>query len=123
MRMPKDMNQLGDYPKFHLDTNGYYPEATLFLITGEDLDALLCYLCSDIGFFIFTKFFAGPQFDATGFRYKKEYITNLPVPHSDINYSGKQYDAWIMRKLGLTQEEMECARAYKKNLATQAMSR
>jgi hypothetical protein len=121
--MPKGIDHISSFPKFYLDTKGYYPEATLFLITGEDLDALLCFLCSDIGFFIFTKFFAGPQFDATGFRYKKEYITCLPVPHSDFNYKKMKYDIWIKQKIGLSQEEVEYTQLYKKDLITQTASR
>ena len=119
MRLPRETIRLDDYPKFHLDTEKYYPEATLFLITGEDLDALLCYLCSDVGFFVFTKCFAGPQFDATGFRYKKEYISCLPVPHSDTSFSIMGYNEWVKQKLNLTSDEVEYVHTYKKNLVNQ----
>lgn len=80
MRMPQDIAMLQTYPYFHFDTESYFIEATNFMITGKNIDLLFLYISSDIGFFIYSKFFAGPQFDNTGFRYKKIYINELLVP-------------------------------------------
>ena len=46
-------------PQFFLDKGEFYPEATTFIMTGNNLDFLVCCLNSNICFHIFKKFYAG----------------------------------------------------------------
>jgi hypothetical protein len=82
MRMPRQEQELKEYPYFYYDEENFFVEATNFMMTGENIDLIYLFLSSDVGFFIFSKFYAGPQFDATGFRYKKAYLeeTFIPLP-------------------------------------------
>ncbi len=52
-------------------------EATNFMMNGNDINVIYSFINSDLGFYIFSKFYSGPQFDNTGFRYKKEYLQNM----------------------------------------------
>jgi hypothetical protein len=111
MRMPKDINLLDTYPYFYLDNSEFYVEATNFIITGNDLEVIFSYLVSDIGFYFFSKFYSGPQFDVTGFRYKKEYINNLYVPifnQSDNDLLKSYFDnnVFDIRKINEVVEEI-----------------
>ena len=83
MRMPRNEDVLNDYPYIYYDTKNFFVEATNFLITGNDIDLIFLFLSSDVGFYIFSKFYTGPQFDDTGFRYKKAYLNNLVIPRFD----------------------------------------
>ena len=114
--MPQDKDLLSQFPKFHLDTEGFYPEATVFFIVGERVETLCRFFASDIGFYAFTRFYAGPQFDDTGFRYKKEYFTKLPIPTTrtlDNVVGDKAFDDALCKALSLSQEEMSFIKRYK----------
>lgn len=74
MRMPQSTHLLSSYPYIYFDREKYFVEATNFMITGKNIDMLYLFLVSDLGFYIFTRFYSGPQFDSTGFRYKKNYL-------------------------------------------------
>ena len=66
-------------PQFYYDTEGYYPEATVFFITGEHIKYLTAMLNSKPVTFLFTSFYAGG--DLVGkYRYKKAFLENLPIP-------------------------------------------
>ena len=80
MRLPRDKSKMSKYPYFYYDEKGFLPEATLFLMTGNKVKQVFEFLCSEIGFFVFSRFYMGPVFDSTGFRYKKEYLEVLPIP-------------------------------------------
>jgi hypothetical protein len=80
MRMPRKQELFKSYPYFYFDKKGFYAEATNFILIGQDIDIVFLFLVSDIGFYLFSKFYSGPQFDETGFRYKKDYLNNLYVP-------------------------------------------
>jgi hypothetical protein len=80
MRLSQNATSFEGYPYFYLDKHGYYPEATNFLMTGNGIVLIISVLSSKLGAYAFTKFYAGPQFDERGFRYKKEYLQNFPVP-------------------------------------------
>ena len=80
MRMPRQISALKNYPYFYYDTNNFYVEATNFLMTGDDIDIVCSFLASELGFYAFSKFHTGPQFDNTGFRYKKIYLQELLIP-------------------------------------------
>ncbi|MFP3043600.1 type II restriction endonuclease [Treponema primitia] len=89
MRLPRNKDIINAYPYFYFDRQGYYVEATNFLLTGENLESIFMFLISDIGFYIFSKYYSGPQFNATGFRYKKEYLNNLLVPKLSLDDNKK----------------------------------
>lgn len=118
MRLPKDVNRMKSYPYFYLDKEGYYPEATLFMMTGKRLNDIYNFLCSDVGFYVFSKFYMGPVFDNTGFRYKKEYLLQLPVPFFPTPDLQTEYESFLKRKLNLTDEEIEEVSTYKNKLLT-----
>ncbi|MBX7242340.1 MAG: Eco57I restriction-modification methylase domain-containing protein [Bacteroidia bacterium] len=67
-------------PQFHYDTKGYYPEATVFFITGENLKYLIALLNSKPVTYFFTKFYAGGELVGK-YRYKKAFLENLPIPN------------------------------------------
>ncbi|HNT26567.1 MAG TPA: Eco57I restriction-modification methylase domain-containing protein [bacterium] len=83
MRLPRDAINHDDYPYFYLDTQGYYAEATNFILTGKSLHIIAAVLASRLGVYSFVKFYTGPQFDEKGFRYKKEYLQNMPIPKAE----------------------------------------
>ena len=85
MRMPRQKENLEHYPYLYLDDKNYYVEATNFMMTGLDIDLVYSFIISDLGFFIFSKFYAGPQFDSTGFRYKKAYLEEMFIPKFSDN--------------------------------------
>ncbi len=63
-----------------LDTEGFYIEATSFLITGENIKYLLCWLNSKFVSWAFKTFYAGGGLGEMGYRYKKAFLENLPLP-------------------------------------------
>ena len=117
MRLPKDKSKMAKYPYFYYDEKGFFPEATLFLMTGEGVKQVFDFLCSEIGFFVFSKFYMGPVFDSTGFRYKKEYLEVLPIPMAKIASSSPQeYEKKLANYLKFSNEECEHINSYKNNL-------
>ena len=115
MRLPRTEAALQKYPYFSIDTNGYIPEATVFMMSGDGIEDICKFLCSEIGFFIYTKFYMGPVFDNTGFRYKKEYILQLPIPKVSF-YDSCCYEVELSKYLGLTEDEMKIIEVYKRSL-------
>ncbi|MEE4357736.1 MAG: N-6 DNA methylase, partial [Desulfococcaceae bacterium] len=65
---------------FHFDTDGYYPEATVFIMTGKNLKYLTALLNSKIITYAFKTFYAGGDLRGNTFRYKKAFLNNLPIP-------------------------------------------
>lgn len=65
--------------QFFYDTHGFYPEATSFIITGESIKYLISLLNSDFITWAFKKYYAGGGLGGSGFRYKKQFILNLPL--------------------------------------------
>lgn len=93
---PKIMyGEIVQYPRFYLDENGtYYPEATTFIMTGDNLKSIIMLLNSKITFYIFKTFYAGGGLGSSGIRYKKAFLNNLKLPllnQSDICYFEEQY--------------------------------
>jgi hypothetical protein len=130
MRMPRNFDVLHTYPYFYFDKDEFYIEATCFMLTGLNLELIFSFLVSDIGFYTFSKFYSGPQFDETGFRYKKEYINNLYIPNvvksDDIiltqcfnatNINNKKIDKLseeiFVKSIGLDEEEFGVIKKYK----------
>ena len=66
-------------PQFYYDKKKYYPEASAFLITGENLKWLIALLNSELFTKIFKVFYAGGELVGK-YRYKKSFLENLPVP-------------------------------------------
>lgn len=131
MRMPSQVNLLQNYPYFYLDAENFYAEATNFIMTGANIDLIYLFLSSELGFFAFSKFYTGPQFDATGFRYKKAYLDETYVPKLNNlqtlalrnvlnNLNKKDIDQEISKVwakiIGLDDEEIAFINSYKKNL-------
>ncbi|GAB6161044.1 hypothetical protein JCM12298_02030 [Desulfothermus naphthae] len=68
------------YAEFYYDINGYFPEATTFIITGKFIKFLIANLNSKPVTYFFRKFYAGGGLGEKGFRYKKAFLINLPIP-------------------------------------------
>ena len=67
-------------PQFHFDTQNFYAEATSFLMTGESIKYLVCLLNSKFVTWGFKSFYAGGGLGESGYRYKKAFLENLPIP-------------------------------------------
>lgn len=64
---------------FYYDTSGSFPEATAFVLTGENTKFLTALLNSELLTFTFRAFYAGGDLRGDTFRYKKVFLQNLPV--------------------------------------------
>ena len=74
--------EISDKPKFAIDVEGIYtPEATTFMMTGEHLKYLLCFLNSTLSEYYFAKI--GTTTGMGTLRWKKYLIETLPVPKID----------------------------------------
>jgi type I restriction-modification system DNA methylase subunit len=67
-------------PSFAYDNTGIYVEATGFLMTGRNLKYLLGLLNSNPVAFFFKTFYAGGGLGEDGYRYKKAFLEQLPIP-------------------------------------------
>ena len=72
--------ELSDAPKFSYDENGFYPEATLFFMTGEKLKYLLAILNSKVGEWYFNQISTTSGMGTN--RWKKYKIEQLPIPNA-----------------------------------------
>lgn len=81
---------------FFNDEKGYYPEATSFYLIGDDERYLTAVLNSRISTFAFTKFYMGGDLRGQTYRYKKEFLSRLPVPTTEStelkNHLGEMVD-------------------------------
>ena len=66
--------------QFFYDSKGYFAEATSFLLTGENVKYLTSLLNSRPVTYFFKTFYAGGGLGDEGFRYKKAFLINLPIP-------------------------------------------
>jgi type II restriction/modification system DNA methylase subunit YeeA len=66
--------------QFYYDESRFYVEATNFLMTGKDLKYLIAMLNSNFITWAFKKFYAGGGLGEKGFRYKKLFLNELPIP-------------------------------------------
>ncbi len=66
-------------PQFYYDEQGYYPEATVFFISGNHLKFLTALLNSKAVTFFFKNFYMGGELVGK-IRYKKAFIENVPIP-------------------------------------------
>ena len=79
---PKVMySEIVQSPRFYLDKNGdFLPEATTFIMTGEHLEYLYNLFHSKVVTYCFKTFYAGGGLGENGYRYKKAFFENLPIP-------------------------------------------
>jgi hypothetical protein len=66
-------------PQFYYDEENYYPEATVFFISGENLKYLTALLNSKAVTFLFKTFYMGGELVGK-IRYKKAFLENVPLP-------------------------------------------
>ena len=93
-------------PQFFLDERGeFFVEATSFLITGEHLDYLVDWLNSSIIAWVFKQFYAGGGLGKKGFRYKKKFLEQLPIPKPRNDMKYENTNDLIKAYLDLTDEE------------------
>ena len=106
---PKIMySEIVQSPQFYLDNDSeIVSEASGFLLTGEDLEYLIDWLNSMTIAWVFKNFYAGGSLGEHGFRYKKVFLENLPIPkkHDSTNY--KDNEILIQERLELTTEEIK----------------
>jgi hypothetical protein len=69
-------------PQFYYDEKGYYPEATVFFITGNKLKFLTALLNSKAITFFFKEFYMGGELVGK-IRYKKTFLEKIPIPIPD----------------------------------------
>ena len=67
-------------PQFYLDDKGFFPEATSFLMTGKDVKFIVAILNSKAFTYFFNRFYAGGGLGDEGFRYKKKFLEQVPIP-------------------------------------------
>ncbi|MEL1245690.1 Eco57I restriction-modification methylase domain-containing protein [Flavobacterium sp. DGU11] len=105
MRMPTQKEMLKTYPYFYLDQKNFFVEATNFIMVGKEIDLIYLFLSSDLGFYTFSKFYTGPQFDSTGFRYKKAYLDDAFIPEISLSHVNEM--RLIINELSTNQESIE----------------
>ena len=67
-------------PQFFLDTDSFYVEATSFLMTGKYVKYICGLLNSTPVTYFFKEWYAGGGLGEEGYRYKKAFLENLPIP-------------------------------------------
>ncbi|HOK57061.1 MAG TPA: TaqI-like C-terminal specificity domain-containing protein [bacterium] len=67
-------------PSFAYDNTGIYCEATSFLMTGKNLKYIIGLLNSKPVMFFFRNYYAGGGLGEEGYRYKKAFLKQLPLP-------------------------------------------
>lgn len=67
-------------PNFAYDNSGFYCEATSFLMTGNNLKYFFGLLNSKPVALFFKTFYAGGGLGNVGYRYKKAFIEQIPIP-------------------------------------------
>ena len=68
-------------PQFYFDEKGeFIPEASAFYLACEKMEHLVDYLNNPLAGWIFKKYYAGGGLGDNGYRYKKAFFINLPIP-------------------------------------------
>jgi len=68
-------------PQFYFDNSkNFYAEATAFLMTGDKIKYICGLLNSRPCTYFFKNFYAGGGLGENGYRYKKKFLENLPIP-------------------------------------------
>ena len=98
--------EISDRTKFAIDANGdFMQEATTFLLTGEHLEFLLCYLNSPLSEYLFSKI--GTTTGVGTVRWKKFKLEQLCVPNTNIEeeFFKKELSAYLRSN---NQETLSC---------------
>lgn len=71
-------------PRFYMDKSGaFFVEATSFLMTGKNLKYITGLLNSKFITYAYKNYYAGGGLGESGYRYKKAFLENLPIPTLD----------------------------------------
>lgn len=85
-RQPKIIwKEMSSETPFVIDREGFFTNDTITFITGENLEYLLVLLNSKLCFYIFSKYYSGGGLGTSGIRFKKEFLSNLPIIQIDIS--------------------------------------
>lgn len=121
--------------KFYLDTEKYYTNDTAFLIYHQELEFLkylVGILNTDLVHRIYLLYYSGGKLGDKGLRYKKEFISKIPIPNKnkiiidlvdeiielkklnkDTQFLEDRIDEMVYELYGLTEEEKELIRNFK----------
>ena len=101
-------------PQFFFDEREHFmPEATTFIMTGENLKYLCALFNSMATAYFFKTFYAGGGLGENGYRYKKAFFINMPIPKykgtslQKTIECGTDNDSYIYELYGLTTEEVQ----------------
>ena len=97
-------------PQFYLDCNGtFFPEATVFIMTGKDIQYLYHAFHTQIMTYIFKRFYAGGGLGEEGYRYKKAFFEKLPIPKACISNSFDKLSAeeFLIKIFKFTEAEIK----------------
>ena len=73
-------SEIVNEPQFYLDKDGtFFPEATVFIMTGNHLEYLCKLLHTKVITYFFRSFYAGGGLGEKGYRYKKAFLEKLPI--------------------------------------------
>ncbi|MCX8029927.1 MAG: hypothetical protein N2712_08040, partial [Brevinematales bacterium] len=94
-------------PSFAYDNSGIYCEATSFIMVGNNLKYILGVLNSKPGSFFFKEFYAGGGLGKEGFRYKKAFLEQLPLPSitSQNRHIVQKIESLVSQILSITQSD------------------
>lgn len=73
-------SEIVSQPQFYFDKEKFYVEATSFLMTGKNVKYICGLLNSEPVTYFFKQWFAGGGLGEEGYRYKKAFLENLPIP-------------------------------------------
>jgi hypothetical protein len=94
-------------PQFYFDKEGeYFPEATTFIMTGEHLEFLYNILHTKAVTYFFKTFYAGGGLGEEGYRYKKKFLEDLPIPKKFSNFDFNNIEQYAQQLYQLTDEEI-----------------
>jgi adenine-specific DNA-methyltransferase len=80
MESPKIIfSEIVSSPQFYYDETGLYPEASTFLIYGDNLKLITALLNSSSCTYLFKQFYSGGALVGK-YRYKKSFLLKLPIP-------------------------------------------
>ncbi|MEZ5045452.1 MAG: Eco57I restriction-modification methylase domain-containing protein [Chitinophagaceae bacterium] len=89
-------------PQFYYDEESYYPEATVFFISGSNLKYLTALLNSKAVTFLFKSFYMGGELVGK-IRYKKAFLEKVPLPIPSTN-TEKEINNIVDRILSLKKQ-------------------
>jgi len=101
-------SEITQEPQFYFDERGeFYPEATTFIMVGENLEYLYDVLHSKIATYLFKTFYAGGGLGNDGYRYKKAFLELLPIPKPMRKYERSEIDYELAKLYQFTDEEIK----------------